>query len=231
MISPIFEHRHPVGDLENLCQPVGNINDSHSPLGKLADDRKQMLSLIAGKGGSRLIQNQEPGLKGKRFSDLHHLPLGGRKLVHGHIWIKGFPQFFQEVQSFLPQRPAVDDPKTADRLAGIENIFSYGKRRGETPFLEHHAHTRGLCGPGIRETDLSPQEAERSFIRLIDTGQNVHERAFPRPVFTQQGMNFTRPHIEIDLVKRTDPWEVFGNPPGMQDRFRYRNLIGQISLS
>jgi hypothetical protein len=51
-----------------------------------------------------------------------------------------------------------------------------------------------------------------SGVRVVEAGENIHQRRFARAVFAQQGMGFAAPQIKIDVIVRQDARELFHYP-------------------
>ena len=59
--------------------------------------------------------------------------------------------------------------------------------------------------------DCLAVEQDLSLIGMIQTIENLHQRALASAVFAQQGVHLARFHIEIDMVIGKHPRKTFGN--------------------
>ena len=55
-----------------------------------------------------------------------------------------------------------------------------------------------------------------TFIRMIHAIQDLHQRAFARAIFTQQGMDFTGLHVKINVVTGKHAGESLGDAAHFQ---------------
>lgn len=54
-----------------------------------------------------------------------------------------------------------------------------------------------------------------SFVRLVLAEEDFHEGGFSGAILPQDRVNLTRFYLEIDPIIGHDPWESFGNAPGL----------------
>ena len=80
--SPVAEHRHLVGDLEQLVHFVGDVDDACALSLERADDPEQVLDLAIRQRRGRLIHDQDVGIVRDGLGDLDHLPVGDREVAH-----------------------------------------------------------------------------------------------------------------------------------------------------
>jgi hypothetical protein len=57
---------------------------------------------------------------------------------------------------------------------------------------------------------------------MIGPGQNLHQGGFSRPIFAQQGYDFTGVYLKVYVAKRLHAWETLGNPDYPQYRFFFQ---------
>ena len=79
--------------------------------------------------------------------------------------------------------------------------------------LVNHAQT-GVNGIARRvEMDPLPIDGDRAFFRFVHAGQHVHQGAFARAVFAEQGMHFALAQVKIRVVISEDAGEPLDNAP------------------
>ena len=105
---PVAEHRHLVGDLEQLVHLMGDVDDARALILERTDDPEQVLDLAFRQRRGWLIHDQDVGIVGDGLRDLDHLPVGDREVAHFRFRIEG------NVET-LEQRPlcAVASPHDA----------------------------------------------------------------------------------------------------------------------
>ena len=57
-------------------------HDRHAALAQSTDGREQVVDLVRGEGGSRLVHDQEPRARRERLRDLEQLPIGDAEASH-----------------------------------------------------------------------------------------------------------------------------------------------------
>jgi hypothetical protein len=65
----------------------------------------------------------------------------------------------------------------------------------------HHRNADVECLPGIVDHDRVPAHEYFALIHLVDPEKAFHEGGFSSSVFTHQGKNFTRFHIDLHVFK------------------------------
>ena len=80
--AAVAEHRHLVGDLEQLVHLVGDVDDALALGLQRPDDLEEMLDLALGQRRGRLVHDENVGIVGDRLGDLDHLPVGDRQVAH-----------------------------------------------------------------------------------------------------------------------------------------------------
>ena len=84
---------------------------------------------------------------------------------------------------------------------------------------------RGIDG------DLFPVTENLTAVRPVNAGQNIHQRAFSCPVFSQQGVNFFRVHLQADILVCNDRTECLGNIFHLKNQFAHRAPLSVSSCS
>ncbi|MNC46602.1 hypothetical protein D3C81_1757750 [compost metagenome] len=75
-MSTIAEHRHPVGQREDLIQTVADDHDCRTAVTQLAQDGKDFSDFGIRQCGRRLIEQQHSGFGGNTSRDFDELLLG-----------------------------------------------------------------------------------------------------------------------------------------------------------
>ena len=76
-----------IGDTLDLRHLMRNVDDTHAALAQHMDDLKQVLDLLLGQRGRRLVKYNDLGMIRNGLGDLHHLPLRNRHRAHNALWI------------------------------------------------------------------------------------------------------------------------------------------------
>src|SRR5262245_52773381 len=81
---------------------------------------------------------------------------------------------------------------------------------------------------GAVETDGSAVPADRSFVRLVDAGDDLDEGRFAGAVGSDESVDFPRADAEIDARKRPNSAERFADAGELETEFaRGRHVFGR----
>ena len=107
----------------------------------------------------------------------------------------------QTIAGFLPQ----------------EHVFCRADPRHQRKFLVDNADSLLLGQDRGHGLEGFAADGDRAAVRLDSTGQHLDKGGFSGAVFTDQGMNFTLPHIKGDMVDCHNAGVGFYNIPNTQD--------------
>ncbi|APA97175.1 hypothetical protein NS506_03119 [Nocardia seriolae] len=72
----VAQHRHPIGQLEDLTHAVRDVDDGQAAVAQAADQREQRFGLVIRERGGGFVEGDHLRLGGQRPHDLHQLALG-----------------------------------------------------------------------------------------------------------------------------------------------------------
>jgi hypothetical protein len=106
----------------------------------------------------------------------------------------------------------IHKPEAPHRLAPNPNVFGHGHVRHQVQFLVNHGDSRIQGGERRREFHRFALQANFAGVRLIDPGDDLHQRRFAGAIFTHQGVDGPRADLQLDSVERDDTREGFPHP-------------------
>ncbi|MPM59588.1 hypothetical protein SDC9_106432 [bioreactor metagenome] len=109
---------------------------------------------------------------------------------------------------------------TACGFAPDEDILRNGEILEQVELLMDNAHAEALRLRGGVDFNFFAEEFDRTAILGVDTGQNLHQRAFARAVFTDQREHLARVERQIHAVERMYAGKELLNPCHLQYGFR-----------
>ncbi|MPM55725.1 hypothetical protein SDC9_102522 [bioreactor metagenome] len=192
-------------------------------LPQLMYDLKQTLGLQVGEGRGRLVQHQQlrPPVQG--LEDFNALLRAHGDLGDGLIQLHIQPVALRQLKNFLFPRLSADE-NTLGMLVPQNDVFKDRHGLHQHEMLMHHADAQpdGL-GRGI---DFHPLALEINAAGrgLIQTEQDIHQRAFARSVFSQQSVNLASLYAPVDVPVGVNLAETLGNVLHSQDFFHKRGL-------
>ena len=86
---------------------------------------------------------------------------------------------------------------------------------------------RAMASRGELKATGLPWTLDGAGFRFVQPGQHAHQRAFARAVFSQQGMDFTRPQVEVTWSFARHAGEAFDDAAHF-DRKWARAVIGVV---
>ena len=187
---PFAQDGHPVADGHHLAQLVGDDDDRAALLLHPAKDLEQLVRLLGGQYGGRLVEDQDLRPPVQHLEDLHRLLFAHRHVVYLFVRVDFQAEGGAEFPDLLPQegRLAVALPDAqhdvvhrAEHLHQLEMLMDHAD-----PQL--HGVTRGV------DDHLMPADGDAARVGMVNPRQHVHKRGFSRSVFPQQGQDFPVPH-------------------------------------
>ncbi len=132
------EHRHLVGDLEQLVHLVGDVDDALALGLERPDDLEQMLDLALGQRGSRLVHDENVGIVGDRLGDLDHLAIGDGKVADLRLRIERNVELLEQRLGPATHLVMLDETEGIQRLAADPDIFGHRHEVHQVEFLMDH---------------------------------------------------------------------------------------------
>ena len=106
---------------------------------------------------------------------------------------------------------AVDRAQAAGGLIAGEDVLGDREQVEQAALLIHDADSHLLGAALVGDLDRASLELDDAGIGRIDSGEDVHERAFARPVFADEGVDLALPHFEIYRGERAHSGKCFGD--------------------
>ena len=195
------QHRDPVGQRQRLGQLVRHDDDRRAGRGQLAQQDEQLLHLVGGEDGGRLVEDQEPRRRDQRLQDLDALLLAHREV--------------------LDQRGADPRSRAAARRASARDLAgqALGAERTEVAARERHVlrdrhrrhqhevlvdHRDAGTARFLRRAprDRSAGQPDLAGVRDVESRHHLHERGLARAVLAEQRVNGPGVAAEVDPVER-----------------------------
>src|SRR6266404_4815825 len=111
------------------------------------------------------------------------------------------PKLRERVESAPVQVLAIEPSETRD-LDSHQYVFGRGKMRRKHEFLVNQRDSVSASVQCARRAKGPLVHFHRAPIRLQLAGDNIHQRAFPGPIFTDQSMDLAALEGKIDAVER-----------------------------
>ena len=196
-----------VGDLQHLPHLVADEDDALALLRQLADDLEQTLHLNVRQGGGGLVQDQQLRSPVQCLQDLHPLLGAHGDLRDGLVQLHVQAVPLRQLQDlFLPGLLVDEDPLGVPVPQNDVLKHRHGLHQHEV--LVHHADAQlHRLGRGV-DADLLPVEEDLPLRGLVQSNEDVHQRALSGAVLPQQGMYLALADGQVDVpvgVKVAEP--------------------------
>ena len=213
----VAQDRDLVGDLQHLFQLVGDKDDGDAFAPDLEQQLEQIVRLVAGQRGGRLVQDQKAGICREGPGDHDQLFLGGAQPADHRAGRQIQSDQVDVALSFLLQALPVDGAPPGKALDLVEHdVFGDGALGDDLDFLAHQVDlpVQGIL-VGAQVHRLAVDE-HRAVVGRVDAADNLDERALARAVFAHDGMDLSRQEFHGDVMQRPHAGEIFADLPDLQ---------------
>src|SRR5688572_6287970 len=215
-VAAVAEHREFVRDLEQLVHLVGDIDDAFALRPQVADDLEQMRDFPLGQGRGRLVHDQDVGFVGDRLGDLHHLAVRNRQVAHLDLRIDPDVELLEQGRGLAAQRGMIDEPQGVLGLAPDPDVLRHGHEGHQVQLLMDHGNAVLQRVQRRGQPDVLAAQLERAGIRMIDAGNDLHERGFAGAILAHQGVHRAGPEPERDIIQRDDARKLLSDALDLQ---------------
>ena len=219
----VAHDRHAVDDVLQLLQAVRDVDDALALRAKLADDAEQLVDLLGGQRRGGLVHDQDAGVGGQRLGDLHHLLLGH---LQGADHRGGI-----QVDVQAPEHPRglgvhllLGEHHALAALAAQEHVLRHRQVLAHVQLLMDDGHAQLLRALGGHVVNDLTEDLHRAGVLVVNAGEHLHQRRLACAVFTQQGHDFARLQMKVDVVQRLYAGKTFA------DVFQFDDVLALVLL-
>ena len=208
-LPAVPEHGHPVGHCHHLVELVGDEDDRPPVIGEGAQRAEEVMGLLRGQHGGRLVQDEDANPAVQELEDLHPLLLADGELPHGRLG-----RHFQTVPAAQFPHLALQRPPGGEKARlGVAQGQVLGHREPvhQTEVLVDHAHAVVQSLVGGTEIHRFPVQVDLAAVRVVEAGEDRAQGRLAGPVLPQQGVYLAPPQVEVDVLVGGHPEEVLGN--------------------
>ena len=194
-VLPLAQHRHAVGQRLHLVHLVGDDDNRLAGVAHVAQDGEELVLLLRGQHGGRLIQNQDISAAIQHLDNFNRLLLRNGHIVNllvrvdiKAILVADFPNFADgglHIQLFI---------QTED------DVFRRREHIHQLKVLMNHADAqmerllRGGDGHGLAV------DVDFALVGVVNSGEHVHQCSFAASILAQQRKNFAAVNIQTHLI-------------------------------
>jgi hypothetical protein len=186
-VPAVAQHADAVAQLEQLRHAVGHVDDRGAGPLELPDQIEQPPHVGLGERTCRLVEHDRPGVGRDGRRDLYELFLGGGEPAHRRVRVDArHADPAQHGPRAAAHRTTVDEHAEPPRIEPHAEVLAHREVGAKCELLVHHRYAEPQRIPrGADANDLvvKPQPA---VVGPVDAGEDLPERAFARPVLSDQ---------------------------------------------
>ena len=185
----------------DFFEKVGDI-DNRKPLAfEPTNEIEQLFDIAAREAAGRFIEHKHPAADRDGPGHFNQLLLGNRQTSGPKIERNvRTPDSGQPGRRFLAKFGAFDE-RPCRWFHAQENIFGDRQVRRERKLLINHRHTPA---PGVERASRCIRltvELHLPGVGMMRPGEDFHERAFPRSIFTDQPENLAGADVQVHAIE------------------------------
>ena len=223
----VADDGHGVRDLNDLLEPVRDHDDRNVLLLEFPQQGEEVLAVLLVEGGGRLVQDQQLGVLGKRFGDLHELLAADAQLPQFHARVDVQAHLFQILRR-LHRRFVPVDALALHQLVTEEDVLRDAQLRDQGELLIDDGDARKLAFLDRMELhDLAVQDDVALVAAiLMNARQDLHQRGLSRAVLADKAVDLSALNGEIHVLKRLDTGKGLGDVFHLKKNFTHNTTSG-----
>ena len=167
--------------------------------GEIAHDVHQFVNFLRSQNSRRLVQNEDVVIPVEHFQNLHPLLHTHGNVFHQRVRIHLQAVFFTQRHHLAPGLLLLEKAQLGVFRAQ-NDVIQHGKHVHQLEMLVNHADVKGVGVVRVVDPDLFAVLLDDALVRLIQTEKHAHERTFSCTVFAQQGVDFSPPQLQRDVI-------------------------------
>ncbi len=201
-----------VGDLAHLAQLVGDEDDRGARLLELAHDAHQLVGLLRGEHGGRLVEDEHPRVARERLDDLDALLHADREVLDERVGVDVESEARGDLADALARGVQVEDAAGLGGLVAEHDVLGDGEDGDQHEVLMHHADAGAHRVAGALEVLDDVVQEDDAVVCAVQPVQNVHQGRLAGAVLAEEAVDLPGFHHEIDVVVRDEGAEPLGDP-------------------
>ena len=218
VVSAADDGAHIRGSLD-FFELVGDDDDRLAVLDQISHNREELVDLLLSQNCRGLVQDQDLRASVEGLEDLDALLHADGDIAHLGVRIDVQAVFLDDFLHVLLGLPHIERNAALSGLRAKYDVLRDCKILNQHEVLVHHADSMFDCCSGVLDINFLAADVDRSHIRLIQAVQDVHQRALAGAVLTQNGVDRSLLHIEIDVGQCIEGAESLGDPMHLHSIF------------
>jgi hypothetical protein len=186
-----------------------DVDDRYSPRAQIRDDSEEPADIILIEAARRFVEYDCSRTRPDRAGDLHELLLGNGECRHHSIRIDASTDRGEQLDGSAAERFAIDKAETP-RQRTEAKILADAQVVAERELLVDDRDSRGERVTRARESGWPAVNDNRTFIGLMNAGENLPERAFSGAILSADGVARAGGNLKAHTGECRDARKTFG---------------------
>lgn len=216
-----------VGHRQHLAQLVRDEDDGEALGLELAQVVEERIDLLRYEDGGGFVEDQGAGAAVEDLEDLHALTVGDPEVLdHG---VRADPESVRVGD--LPDLRAGPVADAVQLLGAEYDVLQDGEVVGEHEVLVDHADAAVDGVARVGERGLFAVHRDGALVRLLHAVQDLHQSGLAGAVLTDESVDGTAAHGDVDVVVGHDPGEPLGDAAELHGMRTAGRVDGALSLA
>src|SRR5579883_860070 len=213
----VAQHGDAVRDGGDFFQAVGYINDADAGGAEAGDDAEQAFDFALGKRRRGLIEDEDAGIGADGLGDFNDLLFRHAEGAGEAAGVDVRRGAGEQVAGAGFAGAPVDAAPEAGTLEREGDVFRHTERGEQRRLLVNDGDPHGAGEGGAVVRDVPAGDGQGAGIGSDGAGEDLDEGGLPRPVLSDEGVNFAGLKVERDGAQRADPGVGFADTRGGEE--------------
>ena len=218
VMSAADDGAHIRGSLD-LFELVRDDDDRLSVLDQVPHDREELVDLLLCQDCRGLVQDQDLSTSVESLEDLDALLHADCDVADLRVRVYVETVFLNDLEHVLPGLLHIERDAALCGLRAKNDVLRDCEILNQHEVLVDHTDSVFNCRSRILDINFLAADVDLSHVCLVKTVQDVHQRTLTGAVLTENGMDRSLLHIEIDVGQRIEGAESFGDPMHLHSIF------------
>ena len=209
-VLALAQHRAAVGDRHNLGELVGDEKNALALGGEVAHDLHELVDLLRGEDGGRLVEDQDLVFAVEHLEDLGALLHTDGDVLNERVGVNVQAVLLAQGEDLFAGLGLLQ--KAALRgLHAHDDVVEHGEAFHQLEVLVDHADAERVGIVRVLDGHDLAVLLDGALLGLVQTEEHAHERGFACAVFAQQGMDLALFELKRNVVVGDNTGESFGD--------------------
>ena len=202
----LAQHGAAVGHGHDLGQLVGDEEDALALGGQILHDLHELVDLLRGQHGGRLVKDQDLIVAVEHLEDLGTLLHADGDILDQRVGVDGQAVALGQGHDLFPRLLLLQETVFGG-LHAEDDVIQNGEAFHQLEVLVHHADAEVVGIVGVFDLDFLAILFDHALFRLIQAEQHAHQGGFACAVLTQQGVDLALLELQGNVVVGDDAGE------------------------